>query len=99
MAGAVVEFAGPANGTGGPVGIAVSSDGAVWFTEPDTNRIGRMTPEGEMADWAVPTPRAYPYGMTIGPDGAAWFTEFSAGKIGRAATRTRPFARVVPARP
>ncbi|HEY7062701.1 MAG TPA: Virginiamycin B lyase [Chloroflexota bacterium] len=75
----------PRNGT--VVGdIAVAPDGAVWFTEPRDDQIGRMIADVSIVEMVVPTPDARPIGITYGPDGAIWFTESGAGKIGRITT-------------
>ena len=67
-----------------PQGIAAGPDGALWFTEVNANRIGRITTDGVVTEYPVPTPDSYLGGITAGPDGAFWFTEQSANKIGRA---------------
>jgi streptogramin lyase len=54
--------------------IALGPDGNLWFTEP--NRIGRITPDGTVTHYAVPTPPRFGFGgITAGPDGNVWFTE------------------------
>jgi streptogramin lyase len=69
---------------GGPAtSIAAGPDGNLWFTEKDTDKIGRMTPRGIVTIFAIPTPKSQPLGITAGPDGNLWFTEIGAGKIGR----------------
>jgi streptogramin lyase len=62
-------------------GIAVGSDGNLWFTEPLTSKIGRITPSGTISEFAIPS-GAIPDGITAGPDGNLWFTEANA-TIGR----------------
>ena len=64
-------------------GITEGPDGALWFTQGQTNRIGRMTTAGHFTEYSVPTPNALPTRITSGPDGALWFTEQGANKIGR----------------
>lgn len=85
--GAVKEFALPPNysvntttTTTGSFGITNGPDGNLWFTEFHGNNIGRITPEGEIAEFT--TPQIYqPIGITIGRDSNLWFAEY--GKIGR----------------
>jgi streptogramin lyase len=48
--------------------------------------IGRITADGTIATFPLPTPGASPGGITLGPEGALWFTENGAGKIGRITT-------------
>lgn len=67
----------------GPEQIVAGSDGALWFTERSANKIGRVTPAGEVSEYPVPTPNANLRGITTGPDGALWFSEYDAKKIGR----------------
>ena len=38
-----------------PTGIAAGPDGALWFTEPAANRIGRITTAGDITEFALPT--------------------------------------------
>ncbi len=66
-----------------PHGIALGPDGALWFTEHATNKIGRITTAGAFAEYAVPTPNSQPENIVAGPDGNLWFTEPNAGQIGR----------------
>jgi streptogramin lyase len=66
-----------------PAYIAAGSDGALWFTELGSNRIGRITTTGAITEYPVPTPKSEPYSIAAGPDGNMWFVEFSGNKIGR----------------
>jgi Bacterial Ig-like domain (group 1) len=71
------------------VDITAGPDGALWFTESDAGKIGRVTTTGSFSEFELPTPSfSAPYGITAGPDGALWFTESSssANKIGRVTT-------------
>ncbi len=90
----------------GPARIALGSDGAMWFTEPDADRIGRITPDGRLQ--LFPTGKGSgPLAIAAGPDGNVWFTENGHGTwggngIGRitpqgiiATLRVRPPARSV----
>ena len=66
-----------------PLVITSGSDGALWFTELQANKIGRITASGVITEFSVPTPFAKPEGITSAPDGALWFTEANVNKIGR----------------
>ena len=81
MVGIPVTHFGPTGG--GPSGIAFGADGALWFTETTSNRIGRMTTSGTLTSFAVPTPGSEPGDIVAGPDGAMWFAEYVGNKIGR----------------
>ncbi len=69
-----------------PYGIAAGPDGALWFTESGTNKIGRITTAGAVTEFTVPTSGSYPFAIAAGSDGALWFTESFTNKIGRITT-------------
>ncbi len=69
----------------GENGIAVGSDGALWFAQCVPNAIGRMTTGGALTEFPL-TGSASPFNVTAGPDGAMWFTRPYAGAIGRITT-------------
>jgi streptogramin lyase len=81
LSGKIREFPLPAGG--GPVDITAGPDGNVWFTEIGGDKIGRITKDGTITEFPVPTPNSYPHGITAGPDGNMWFTEIKGNKIGR----------------
>src|SRR5262245_10288206 len=62
-----------------PSAVTLGPDGACWFVEASTTRIGRMTSAGAITEYAIPNPALT---IAAGPDGAIWFTE-SGGKIAR----------------
>jgi streptogramin lyase len=80
--GAFTQFRVPTTG-GTPIGIAAGPDGAMWFTELNGNKIGRITATGSITEFPIPTANSQPLGIAAGPDGALWFTEFIGNKIGR----------------
>jgi virginiamycin B lyase len=47
------------------------------------NRVGRVTLDGTIADFAVPTVKAGPDGIVLGPDDNIWFSEGEADRIAR----------------
>lgn len=67
----------------GPMRIAAGPDGALWFTEKQAGKIGRISTDGAITEFAVAGTRRGLTGIVAGPDGAIWFTEAGAGKIGR----------------
>lgn len=69
-----------------PKGITTGPDGALWFCLGGWNAIGRLTVDGEMSIYPVPTENSGPYRIVTGGDGALWFTELLGGKIGRITT-------------
>ncbi len=66
-----------------PARIASGPDGALWFTERGTNKIGRITVAGNVTEFFL---SAKPLAIVSGPDGALWFTEDQADGIGRITT-------------
>jgi virginiamycin B lyase len=60
-------------------------DGNVWFTDYSNDRIGKITPQGQVTFNQLEHD-ASPLSITLGPDGALWFTENFARKIGRLTT-------------
>jgi streptogramin lyase len=66
-----------------PIGITAGPDGALWFTEQATNKIGRITTAGAITETVIPTAGSKPFSIATGPDGNLWFTESNTGKIGR----------------
>ena len=69
--------------TGLPTNVAAGPDGSLWFTEPYSNLVGRVTRTGAVAEFPVPTPDGHPYAICAGPDGNMWFTELEGSKIAR----------------
>jgi virginiamycin B lyase len=67
----------------GPVGITTGADGALWVTGFASTEIGRMTTDGVLTKFAVPTYASVPYHIIAGPDGSLWFTEQEGNLIGQ----------------
>jgi streptogramin lyase len=61
--------------------ITSGKDGSFWFTT--ANKIGRMTKNGQVTEFSVPTAAPFLGTITAGPDGNLWFTERQGDKIGR----------------
>src|SRR5450755_3771290 len=53
-----------------PLGIVTGPDGALWFTENEANRIGRITVDGVITEYPGPGHNSQFAGITVGPDGA-----------------------------
>jgi streptogramin lyase len=78
----ITEFALPAGSK--PTNIVAGPDGDLWFTDPGTNQIGRITTAGQVTEFGVGiSPAAHLNGIAAGPDGNIWFTERAAHKLGR----------------
>ena len=73
--------------TGGPIGYNVVSitsgpDDNLWFTEPDSEKIGEISPVSDViTEYNVPELMPNLEGIAAGSDGNIWFTE-SAGETG-----------------
>ncbi len=100
MVGQVTEFPVAQGFPGTPPGfpgnaMARGSDGNVWFSTNNPVTIGRITPAGQVTQFADPTAGATLAGdFTLGSDGNLWFTSntfvgrgtVSNGFIGRVTT-------------
>ena len=82
---ATVEFNIPTIGAF-PETIVLGPDGALWFTEYWTSRIGRVDTNGVFLEFVTPTQPSNPFGLVVGPDKNLWFTEGYTNKIGRITT-------------
>jgi len=69
-----------------PLGIASGPDGAMWFTESGTGKIGRVSLRGKFKEYTPTSPIAAPGVMVAGPDRALWFTAYQQNVIGRVTT-------------
>jgi virginiamycin B lyase len=73
--------------------ITTGPDGALWFTLPRDNKIGRITTAGVLdppGGYPLPVPGSQPEAIAVGPDGNLWFTELLANGIGRITTAGGP---------
>ncbi len=69
------EFPLPA-GESSPQAIAAGPDNALWFTETNAVKIGRVDPTGAISEFSSGlTTSCQPWGIATGPDGNIWFTE------------------------
>ncbi|SKG70783.1 hydrolase [Mycobacteroides abscessus subsp. bolletii] len=68
----------------GPATITAGPDGNLWFTESLANKIGRITPDGQVTEFSAGLSRgSAPDRITAGPDGNLWFTQVLGNTIGR----------------
>ena len=74
------EFPIPSGGS--PYLITWGFSGDLWFTEPEFNRVAKITSAGVITEYTVPTPGSNPLGIATVGGGDAWFTEYNANKIG-----------------
>lgn len=67
-----------------PHGLGIAPDGrTIWFTGKSTGTIGRITPDGRVRTFALPTAGSVPIYIRAGPDGNMWVTELAGNKIAR----------------
>src|SRR5256885_14851667 len=66
--GTVTEFAIP-TANSQPTGITSGPDGNLWFTENNTNKIGKCTTAGGITEVATPTADPGPHELTAGRGG------------------------------
>jgi len=68
---------------------AASPDGALWFTEQEANKLGRLDPAtGTIRDFPLKTPHSGPHGLVADADGNIWYTGNYAALIGKLDPRT-----------
>jgi streptogramin lyase len=79
--GKVVEFR--LEEKSGARAITSGPDGALWFTELRADRIGRVTLDGTITTFPLPSADSQPLAIVLGADGGLWFTEYAGGRIGR----------------
>jgi virginiamycin B lyase len=70
---------------GGPLGVAAAPDGSVWATLQSANQLLRITPDGKMSSFDIPTRSSSPGDITVDGNGVVWFNEFRGNRIGRLA--------------
>ena len=90
LGGLATAFPLPHRGSG-PHAIVPGPDGNLWFTEYSGKRIGRITPAGQIAEFAVP---AQPLDIVAGHDGNLWFNTSDAKAIGHISTSGMVFPPV-----
>ncbi|HVV36905.1 MAG TPA: hypothetical protein VHC63_09910 [Acidimicrobiales bacterium] len=69
-----------------PQHIVAGPDGALWFTESNTNAIGRITTTGDIKEFQLTAPFQTPVDIVVGPDNALWFTDANGTSVGRITT-------------
>ena len=68
---------------------AVGADGALWFTEQMTNKLGRLDPAtGAFKEFALKVEDSGPHGLVADREGNIWFTGNFKGYIGKLDPRT-----------
>jgi streptogramin lyase len=68
-----------------PQSITLGSDGNYWFTERNSNRIGKITTTGVITEYQLATGSG-PQTIVSGPNGNLYFTMKSSNKVGQITT-------------
>src|SRR3979490_924044 len=68
---------------GGPYGVAVTADGAIWATLQNGNQLLNIAADGTGRTFDLPRGGAVPTDVAVGSDGSVWFLQFRANRIGR----------------
>ncbi|MDA4896115.1 virginiamycin B lyase, partial [Streptomyces sp. MS2A] len=79
--GDITEYTIPTESAGASI-ITSGIDGELWFTEYKAGKIGKITPQGKITEYALP-PGAAPFGIAAGCDDAMWYTDMAGHQIGR----------------
>jgi virginiamycin B lyase len=69
----------------GPVGIAVGTDGAAWFTEILAGQVGRIDRRGTITEFPLPDRLSKPHAIAMDPDGGHWLTLWGSTQLGHLA--------------
>jgi streptogramin lyase len=86
----IQNFPEPA-GYSNPVFLATDANGDVWFTQPDSNALGKLSPKDQTwSQWKL-KPGNTPFDLLIDKNGNIWFTDFDANKIGFFNPQTQKF--------
>lgn len=84
--GEITEFALPRPDSG-PGDITAGADGALWFIELNGtmdgrvvsgNRVGRITVQGQITEFDIPSAAGSPTNVAVGPDRNVWYTKGAA---------------------
>ena len=67
-----------------PEFITAGSDGNIWFNGILSNKLGRITPAGDISAYSS-VDSVNISNLTLGSDGAVWFTDIYSSQIGRIA--------------
>ncbi len=68
---------------GGPYGVAVAADGAIWATLQNGNQLLQIAADGTGKTFDLPRGGAVPTDVAVGSGGSVWFLQFRANRIGQ----------------
>src|SRR5438552_16488458 len=79
----IEEFAVPTRDAR-PHDPAAAPDGAVWFTEQKSTKLGRLDPKShEIKEFPLPVRDSGPHGLAVDAGGNVWFTANYQGYVGK----------------
>jgi uncharacterized delta-60 repeat protein len=80
----IPSTANPVQPIAGPnINLTFGPDGNIWYVEPYTSDlVGRITPTGQIAEWALPFSFSGAAEIVTGPDGKIWFDATGDNTIG-----------------
>jgi virginiamycin B lyase len=72
-----------------PYGVAVDSEGFIFFDEFGSNKIGRIDPRTmAIKEFVLPDGKSRPRRIAITPDDRVWFSDYAQGRLGRLDPKT-----------
>jgi virginiamycin B lyase len=72
-----------------PHGMGFAPDmQTIWYTGKATGTVGKITPDGKIQNYALPTVGSVPIYVKAGPDGNMWVTELVGNVIARVNSQT-----------
>jgi streptogramin lyase len=83
LAGEFVQKSVGANSNSSPVYLTRASDGQFWYTIESRNSVGRLSTDGVVTEWIMPTASSGPFDIAQGGDGNLWVTQLDGNRIGR----------------
>jgi virginiamycin B lyase len=85
--GVLTKFYPPTKGK--PQRLLEDSDGIIWFTERQGNKIGRLDPKTEQfKEFPLPGPEASPYAIGMDSKGMIWYSSHEQDTLGRLDPKT-----------
>ena len=63
------------------LGLAVAPDGSAWYTDIKAGAVMRISPSGEVAQFALDSAIVRLGRLAVGPDGSVWFADATGGGI------------------
>lgn len=65
----------------GPYALTTGPDEALWVTAMGTDRIGRISPDGQIHEFVLPDRDARPHAIVADPDGGCWLSQWGTSGV------------------